>query len=102
METVWGSVEGQTILNTIESELSLFDSVCNSTHDAAKIWCSTFLITYASITRKRVSIFGRKGRIQKNLTSQNKPFLTMEAEYNGVSIASTCREFILINSQAKL
>ena len=44
MKTVWGLVDGQRIFDPIKCKLPIFDSVCNSTHNASKIGCSTFLI----------------------------------------------------------
>lgn len=36
METIWGLVDGQSVLNPIECKLSILDPICNPTHDAAK------------------------------------------------------------------
>lgn len=44
METVWGLVDRQRVFNPIECKPSIFDSVSNPTHNAAKIGGSTFLI----------------------------------------------------------
>ena len=44
VETVWRLVDGQLIFNPIESKLPIFDSVCNSTNNAAEKGHSTFLI----------------------------------------------------------
>jgi hypothetical protein len=53
METVWGLVDGQRVFNPIECKPSIFDSVSNPTHNAAKIGGSTFLIMNSFNTIKQ-------------------------------------------------
>lgn len=45
METIRRLVDRQNVIDAIESELSIFDSVCYPTNNAPKIWSCTFLIT---------------------------------------------------------
>ena len=44
METVWGFVDWQRVLNPVKCKLAILNSVCNPAHNATKIRSETFLL----------------------------------------------------------
>lgn len=71
METIWWSINRQRVFLSIEFKLPIFDSVCDSTNNAAKIRSKTLLFIIMKSNQHRNFIFANIMENQFNSFNRN-------------------------------